>query len=355
MGRRGVARSRVVKPPGDVLRLNEEQEVLGEGNFSVVKRFTADGSENEYAGKIISRREVPPSGFWRIESEEGILELLDHRNVVKFYAAILYGPRGPLLVLELLNRGELYQYVIKYQSDFHCEGDVMNYMRDIFSGLEYCHKKDIIHRDLQPPNLCVHYVAGAGVVVKLIDFGLAVYTNGIDRYRHGLCGAPGYRAPDMTRGERYGTPVDLFACGCILFNLLFGCHPYVNSTCDNFLFPEPNEDGISRPAKDLIVKMLIHNQELRYTATQALGHSFFVGSKRDALHTHQPLTVAFARLTEFTEKKMWETVASVGEFGYVPGASAKIRRRLVPTNVSEARDTIDCGMSQKSDFVRSRY
>jgi serine/threonine protein kinase len=65
--------------------------------------------------------------------------------------------------------------------------------------------------------------------IKLCDFGLASHINKINNFRY--CGTPGYVAPELLKGEEYGTPIDMFSLGVILFSLLSGraCFPGKNN------------------------------------------------------------------------------------------------------------------------------
>lgn len=79
--------------------------------------------------------------------------------------------------------------------------------------------------DLKPENLLLESKS-SGASIKLADFGLAVEINGDRNEWFGFAGTPGYLSPEVIRKEKYGKPVDIWACGVILYILLVGYPPF---------------------------------------------------------------------------------------------------------------------------------
>ena len=80
----------------------------------------------------------------------------------------------------------------------------------------FLHKSGIIHRDLKLENI-LFTSPESNQDVKIVDFGLATFTDRIDIFRH--CGTPGYVAPEMLNDKDYGRKVDIFSTGVMLFSL----------------------------------------------------------------------------------------------------------------------------------------
>ncbi|NXW26136.1 KCC2B kinase, partial [Circaetus pectoralis] len=120
-----------------------------------------------------------------------------------------------------------------------------------------------------------------GAAVKLADFGLAIEVQGDQQAWFGFAGTPGYLSPEVLRKEAYGKPVDIWACGVILYILLVGYPPfwdedqhklYQQIKAGAYDFPSPEWDTVTPEAKNLINQMLTINPAKRITAHEALKH-----------------------------------------------------------------------------------
>ncbi|CAB1351830.1 unnamed protein product [Coregonus sp. 'balchen'] len=137
-----------------------------------------------------------------------------------------------------------------------------------------------------------------GAAVKLADFGLAIEVQGDQQAWFGFAGTPGYLSPEVLRKDPYGKPVDMWACGVILYILLVGYPPfwdedqhrlYQQIKAGAYDFPSPEWDTVTPDAKDLINKMLTINPAKRVTATDSLKHPWIcvrVTHTHTITHTH---------------------------------------------------------------------
>ena len=82
-----------------------------------------------------------------------------------------------------------------------------------------------LNLDLKPENLLLESNS-KGAAIKLADFGLAVEISGDKNEWFGFAGTPGYLSPEVIKKEKYGKPVDIWACGVILYILLVGYPPF---------------------------------------------------------------------------------------------------------------------------------
>ena len=115
----------------------------------------------------------------------------------------------------------------------------------------------------------------------LIDFGTCKDLWRPDLNGPEFCGTPGFMAPEMIKGEPHGEPVDLWACGCILFILLVGEAPFAGNGSKTrrakYAFaPALKWASISDDAKDLVTKLLVAEPAKRLTARAALRHPWFL-------------------------------------------------------------------------------
>ncbi|XP_078285260.1 calcium/calmodulin-dependent protein kinase type II subunit beta isoform X3 [Rhinoraja longicauda] len=157
----------------------------------------------------------------------------------------------------------------------------------------------VVHRDLKPENLLLASKC-KGAAVKLADFGLAIEVQGEQQAWFGFAGTPGYLSPEVLRKEAYGKPVDIWACGVILYILLVGYPPfwdedqhklYQQIKAGAYDFPSPEWDTVTPEAKNLINQMLTINPAKRITATEALKHPWVCQRSTVASMMHRQETV----------------------------------------------------------------
>jgi cyclin-dependent kinase 2 len=281
-------------------------EKLGEGNYGCV--YKARDKEN---GEIVALKKIKlsaddegvPSTALR---EIALLQDLHHPNVISLHDVIFEQDKlylsFPFLDKDLRRYmdccGELPAMVTKY------------FIHQILQGLEACHNRRILHRDLKPQNVLVDRKGE----IKIADFGLArTWNHGFMKTITHEVATLWYRAPEILMGIRtYTAAVDLWSIGCILaelsnddplfpgdseiatlflmFQLLGTCGeqnwPGVSSLPDfkatfpqwqmknsdhwNQRFPKLGELGI-----DLLKRMLTFDPAKRVTATAALRHPYF--------------------------------------------------------------------------------
>ncbi|KAM6986448.1 calcium/calmodulin-dependent protein kinase type II subunit beta-like isoform 3-T3 [Aplochiton taeniatus] len=157
----------------------------------------------------------------------------------------------------------------------------------------------VVHRDLKPENLLLASKC-KNAAVKLADFGLAIEVQGDQQAWFGFAGTPGYLSPEVLRKEAYGKPVDIWACGVILYILLVGYPPfwdedqhklYQQIKAGAYDFPSPEWDTVTPEAKNLINQMLTINPAKRITAQEALKHPWVCQRSTVASMMHRQETV----------------------------------------------------------------
>ncbi|XP_026103743.1 calcium/calmodulin-dependent protein kinase type II subunit beta-like isoform X33 [Carassius auratus] len=151
----------------------------------------------------------------------------------------------------------------------------------------------------QPENLLLASKC-KNAAVKLADFGLAIEVQGDQQAWFGFAGTPGYLSPEVLRKEAYGKPVDIWACGVILYILLVGYPPfwdedqhklYQQIKAGAYDFPSPEWDTVTPEAKNLINQMLTINPAKRITAQEALKHPWVCQRSTVASMMHRQETV----------------------------------------------------------------
>ncbi|XP_027942164.1 protein IMPAIRED IN BABA-INDUCED STERILITY 1 [Vigna unguiculata] len=197
----------------------EKLEKIGQGTYSSV--FRARELET---GKIVALKKVrfdnfEPESVRFMAREILILRRLDHPNIIKLEGLITSRLSCSIyLVFEYMEHditGLLSSPDIKFT-----EPQIKCYMKQLLAGLEHCHLRGVMHRDIKGSNLLVNNEG----VLKVADFGLANYVN--SGHRQPLTSRVvtlWYRPPELLLGSTdYGPAVDLWSVGCVYAELLVG-------------------------------------------------------------------------------------------------------------------------------------
>ncbi|XP_048089055.1 calcium/calmodulin-dependent protein kinase (CaM kinase) II gamma 1 isoform X11 [Alosa alosa] len=275
-------------------------EELGKGAFSVVRRCVKKSSGQEYAAKIINTKKLSARDHQKLEREARICRLLNHANIVRLHDSI--AEEGfHYLIFDLVTGGELFEDIVA--REYYSEADASQCISQILESVNHIHQHDIVHRDLKPENLLLASKM-KGAAVKLADFGLAIEVQGDQQAWFGFAGTPGYLSPEVLRKDPYGKPVDIWACGVILYILLVGYPPfwdedqhklYQQIKAGAYDFPSPEWDTVTPEAKNLINQMLTINPAKRITAEQALTHPWVCQRSTVASMMHRQETVECLR------------------------------------------------------------
>ncbi|XP_059163941.1 calcium/calmodulin-dependent protein kinase type II delta chain-like isoform X14 [Physella acuta] len=282
----------------DIYELKEE---LGKGAFSIVRRCVQKATGLEFAAKIINTKKLSArasnnNDHQKLEREARICRLLKHPNIVRLHDSI-QDEGFHYLVFDLVTGGELFEDIVA--REFYSEADASHCMQQILESVNYCHQHGIVHRDLKPENLLLASKA-KGAAVKLADFGLAIEVQGEQQAWFGFAGTPGYLSPEVLRKDPYGKPVDIWACGVVLYILLVGYPPfwdedqhrlYAQIKAGAYDYPSPEWDTVTPEAKNLINSMLTVNPAKRINASEALKHPWICQRERVASVVHRQETV----------------------------------------------------------------
>ncbi|KAF7658479.1 hypothetical protein LDENG_00011780 [Lucifuga dentata] len=271
-------------------------EELGKGAFSVVRRCVKLCTGQEYAAKIINTKKLSARDHQKLEREARICRLLKHSNIVRLHDSI--SEEGfHYLLFDLVTGGELFEDIVA--REYYSEADASHCIQQILEAVLHCHQMGVVHRDLKPENLLLASKC-KNAAVKLADFGLAIEVQGDQQAWFGFAGTPGYLSPEVLRKEAYGKPVDIWACGVILYILLVGYPPfwdedqhklYQQIKAGAYDFPSPEWDTVTPEAKNLINQMLTINPAKRITAQEALKHPWVCQRSTVASMMHRQETV----------------------------------------------------------------
>ncbi|KJE93901.1 CAMK/CAMKL/AMPK protein kinase [Capsaspora owczarzaki ATCC 30864] len=253
-------------------------KTLGEGSYGKVKLAVHKLTQEKVAIKIIDKASLTEnSDRERIIREIIVLKNLRHPNIARLYEVIDKGP-DIHLVIQYCSGGELFDYIVAHQRVK--EREAVKLFRQIVSALEYCHKRNVIHRDLKTENLLLDGHKN----IKIIDFGFTNTFN-FNSLLETYCGSPAYAAPEMISAQKYtGPEADVWSLGVTLFAIICGYLPFDDDDSMRMyaliregVYYVP--DYVSPEARDLIANLLKVRPQDRLTIPQIKKHHWTLGAK----------------------------------------------------------------------------
>jgi len=267
---------------------------LGEGSYSTVMAATDRQTLREYAIKILNKRHIIKEKkvkYVNIEKDT-LNRLTEHPGIVRLYYTF-QDEQSLYFVLDLAAGGELLGFLKKMTTfDVEC---TRFYGAQILDAIEYMHSRGVIHRDLKPENVLLD----DKMHVKITDFGTAKLldikkTNGAgatggdpldgiesDRAQS-FVGTAEYVSPELLTDKNACKASDLWAFGCIIYQLLAGRPPFkAGNEYQTFqkivgleyTFP----DGFPSVARDLVERLLVLDPLKRLPIEHIKNHEFFDG------------------------------------------------------------------------------
>lgn len=272
---------------------------LGEGSYSTVVCATDRQTGKEYAVKILDKRHIIKEKkvkYVNIE-KDALNRLTDHPGVVRLYYTF-QDQQSLFFVLDLASNGELLG-VLKRTTTFN-EECTRFYGAEVLDTIDYMHARGVIHRDLKPENVLLD----DHMHVKITDFGTAKMIELPRRPPQGVSadapeaghlldgsessnansfvGTAEYVSPELLTDKNACKASDLWAFGCIIYQLLAGRPPFKAANeyltfqkivALDYKFPT----GFPAGAKDLVERLLVLDPASRLSIEHIQNHEFFDG------------------------------------------------------------------------------
>lgn len=287
--------------------------VLGTGAFSTVREgFHRSNSDVSYAVKCINRKKLSEEDEAALLDEVSILKEMKHPHIIRLFdffteASTYY------LVMERMRGGELFDRIVA--KAYYNEKEARDTCRIILRAVEHMHSHHVAHRDLKPENLLLLSDIDDSAV-KIADFGFAkkVYEKSSLTTQ---CGTPGYVAPEILEGTAYDERADMWSVGVILYILLGGYPPFIESTQRDLFrkirkgeyeFHEEYWGTVSQDAKTLISSLLTVSADDRLTAEGALDNEWILGD--DMKLAARDLGSNLDKLRNFNAKRKFRAAVS---------------------------------------------
>jgi serine/threonine protein kinase len=245
---------------------NSRYHILGEvgqGQFGQVFCGSDRTTGELVALKNLDHRRFKTRNFLR---ELAVLVRLDHPNIVSFHA-LEYNAKGRYIVMDYCQGGTL-RHLMESKLELSL-AQKLQIIRDILSGLEHVHDRNVIHCDLKPENILLN-VTAQGWMAQVADFGIAHFNEKTEESGStGNTGSPAYMAPERFYGK-FSPASDLYAVGVILYELISGKRPFSGMPIEvmnaHFNHPLRIPKSVPMMLKTVIRKALQKLPQHRYTS-----------------------------------------------------------------------------------------
>lgn len=256
---------------------------LGTGNFGKVYLVEKIKSKKKYAVKIIKKSEIlkTKDDYEKkvILNEINLIRKLNSNYTIKLLS--IYEGKNNLYILTNFCEGKtLFQHII--ENGNQSESKSLLIILQVLQGINYLHKKNIIHRDIKPDNIIINDNKHKKIVICDLGFGSLIQEINELFYK---CGTPGFMAPEILNEEDYDFKIDIFSAGVVFFLILTGRMPFKgesneeiierNKNCEFEFSLDKLDIDISEECLDLLKKLLEKNKDQRISAEKALLHPVF--------------------------------------------------------------------------------
>ncbi|KAA0721139.1 Protein kinase C theta type [Triplophysa tibetana] len=263
-------------------------KMLGKGSFGKVFLAEMKGAGQFFAVKALKKDVVLMDDDVECTMvEKRVLSLAwEHPFLTHLYCTF-QTKENLFFVMEYLNGGDL-MFHIQTCHRFDLPRSTF-YAAEIICGLQFLHSKGIVYRDLKLDNILLD-IEGH---IKIADFGMCKENMFEEARTCTFCGTPDYIAPEILLGQKYGTSVDWWSFGVLLYEMLIGQSPF-HGQDEEELFQSIRTDDpcyprwLTRDTRDLLVKLFVREPERRLGVKGNIRqHVFFRDTDWNALENRQ--------------------------------------------------------------------
>lgn len=228
--------------------ISSKLDILKNNNLVAIKKIMLNLTNNTY----------------QLNEIDIIKEIMnyDHPNIIKCYDVIEHH-NIVYIVMEYCRGGDLSQLL---KNNYMKEINIKYYFKQIIDGMKFLHEKNIIHRDIKPKNILI---SDDKKTIKICDFGFAKQYDINMKRVSTVCGSPLYMAPEIYQKTGYTNSADVWSLGIILYEMIFGKHPFSSCNDINTLmelkidYKNIKSELVSNDCIDLLKKMLISSESDR--------------------------------------------------------------------------------------------
>jgi len=252
-------------------RFKVSDKVIGKGSFATVKLGFDVKTKKKVAIRFMPTQNLCPVSLEHLKREAEIHPTLNHEGIVKCLHC-KQDEEGITMVQEYVTDGSLLDYYAKKRvlSEF----EVKSIFSQLISAVSYMHAKGVVHRDIKADNILIY---ANTQTIRLADLGFADRFSKETVFRN-FPGTLAYSPPEvLQRKPHRPEPRDIWSCGVLLYILLTGRYPFgsaaTSKTKARIINDEPDMSfEASKPAKDLVTRLLCKDPERRVTMAEVQAH-----------------------------------------------------------------------------------
>ena len=270
-----------------------------------------------------------------VEREIMNMKMLRHPHIIQF-KEILLTPTHLAIVMEYAAGGELFDHIVA-AGRFN-EAQARYYFQQLITGVDYCHFRNVCHRDLKLENALLDTVPSPNNPprVKICDFGYSK-NDLLHSQPKSTVGTPAYIAPEVLQRKEYsGRQADVWSCGVTLYVMLVGAYPFEDpedprnfrKTIQRIMstsYAIPQDVVISNECRDLLGKIFVADPNLRITIQGIKQHPWFLTALPQELAADDYSNHGYTDLqTEEEIKKILAEAKTVPQSQAAAGAAGDI-------------------------------
>lgn len=189
--------------------------ILGRGAFGEATLYRRTEDNSLVVWKEVDLNSLSERERRDVMNEISILSILEHKNIIAYFNHFM--DKNTLLIeLEYCNGGNLYDKIVQQKGELFNEEVVVWYLYQIASAVAHIHKAGILHRDIKTLNIFLTKTD----LIKLGDYGLAKKLGSEFSMAETCVGTPYYMSPELCQGAKYNFKSDIWAMGCVIFEVL---------------------------------------------------------------------------------------------------------------------------------------
>jgi serine/threonine-protein kinase len=255
--------------------------VIGEGGMGTVYAGVQPLIGKKVAIKVLKGElSRDPEVMERFLAEARAVNRIGHPNIIDVFSFGAFPDGSQYFVMEHLQGRSLSKYL--HDTGPPTYGAALDILTQVLDALEAAHERGIVHRDLKPDNIFLVDRPHGGLIVKLLDFGIAKFTDDSPMTGHTRTGVPMgtplYMAPEQCRGRDIGPESDIYSLGIILYELFAGTPPFVAESfyevITAHLTKEPPSltavTNVSPAVAGVVTRCLAKDRSARFPSVRAL-------------------------------------------------------------------------------------
>ncbi|EGR30714.1 protein kinase domain protein [Ichthyophthirius multifiliis] len=257
----------------DYLDKYEEIKQIGQGTQGSAILILNKKTKKQYIAKQISLNGITERDSKQAFQELKLLKLMKHPNIVKFIESYLEKERI-IIIMEYCELGDLQKLIKEKDQNKQTfnENQIWHWFIDLAQALKFIHQKRVLHRDIKSSNIFIT----KNNRVKIGDFGISKQLSSTFEHANSLVGTPYYLSPEICQNKPYTYKSDIWALGCIIFELCALKPPFQSNSLMSLISIIVNEQpakisyAYSQSLQNFIKSMLKKVPEQRPSANDIL-------------------------------------------------------------------------------------